>query len=52
MELSWFFNAFVRFVSEAGSVQSTHCRGWDLRTRNVLACRLDLNNPPTAVGGI
>jgi hypothetical protein len=45
-------NALGSFVSEAGSEQSTNCRWWDSRTRAVLAFRLDLNHPPTPVGGI
>src|ERR1700730_8340960 len=45
-------NVFWRFDSEAGSEQSTNFRWWDSKTRSVLACRLDLNHPPTSVGGI
>jgi hypothetical protein len=52
MELKPLLDARGRFVSEAGSEQSTNFRWWDSRTRSVLACRLDLNNPPTSVGGI
>jgi len=29
MKLNSLLNALGRFVSEAGSEQSTHCRGWD-----------------------
>jgi hypothetical protein len=52
MKLNSLLTALGRFVSKAGSEQSTHSRGWDSRTRFVLACRLDLNHPPTPVGGI
>ena len=55
MELNSLLNSVRSFVSGAGSEQSTHSRysrGWDSRTRCVLACRLDLNHPPTSVGGI
>ena len=52
MKLKSFLNSLGRFVSEAGSEQSTNFRWWDSRTRSVLACRLDLNHPPTSVGGI
>ena len=51
-ELNSFLKAFGRFVSEAGSEQSTNFRWWDSRTRFVLTCRLDLNHPSTSVGGI
>ena len=37
--------------AEAGLEQSTDCRRWDSGASHFL-CRLDLNNPPTAVGGI
>jgi hypothetical protein len=47
-----FLNALGRFASKAGSEQSTNFRWWDSITRPALACRLDVNNPPTAVGGI
>ena len=47
-----FLNALGRFASKAGSEQSTNFRWWDSRTRSALICRLDLNNPPTSVGGI
>src|SRR6266542_4657689 len=50
--LSSLLNALARFVTEAGSEQSTNFHWWDSRTGCLLACRLDLNNPPTAVGGI
>ncbi len=46
------WNAPGRFRSEAGSEQSTNCRWWNSRTRAPTLCRLDLNHPPTAVGGI
>ena len=52
MKLNSPLTAIDRLVSEAGSEQSTNCRWWDSRTRFVLACRLDLNHPPTSVGGI
>ena len=52
MEVKSLCNAFGRFGSEAGSEQSTNFRWWDSRTGSVFACRLDLNNPPTSVGGI
>ena len=52
MKLKSRLNGLGRFVSEAGSEQSTNFRWWDSRTRSVLACRLDLNHPPTSVGGI
>ena len=52
MKLKSLLNALGHFVSEAGSEQSTNFRWWDSRTRCVLACRLDLNHPPTPVGGI
>jgi hypothetical protein len=52
MKLNSLLNALGRFVSEAGSEQSTNFRWWDSRARSVLACRLDLNHPPTPVGGI
>jgi hypothetical protein len=36
-----------------GLERSTHCRGWDSeRFLRASACRLHLNHPPTAVGGI
>ena len=47
-----FVCARPRLVSEAGSEQSTNCRWWDSRTRFALVYRLDLNHPPTSVGGI
>src|SRR5262249_22286823 len=31
---------------------STHCRGWDSQQSVRVRCRLGLNDPPTAVGGI
>jgi len=31
---------------------STHCRGWDYEVEGAGCRRLDLNHPPTAVGGI
>ncbi len=52
MKLNYVLNVLGRFVSEAGSERSTNFRWWDLRTRLLLACRLDLNHPPTPVGGI
>src|SRR5438034_5739561 len=52
MEVKSLSNTFRRFGSEAGSEQSTNFRWWDSRTRSVPACRLDLNHPPTSVGGI
>ena len=37
----------------AGPEVSTHVRGWDYRNElSILVCRLDLNYPPTSVGGI
>ena len=44
--------AGTTLFSEAGSEQSTNFRWWDSSARFVLACRLDLNYPPTPVGGI
>ena len=38
--------------NRVGLEQSTNFRWWDFDTRNAFVCRLDLNNPPTAVGGI
>ena len=32
--------------------ESTNCGWWDLMADLALSCRLGLNNPPTAVGGI
>jgi hypothetical protein len=52
MKLNLLLNRLGRVVTEAGSEQSTNCRWWDSKTRCVLGCRLDLNLPPTAVGGI
>ena len=52
LKLSWLSDALGSFVSEARSEQSTNFRWWDSRTRDVLAFRLDLNHPPTPVGGI
>jgi hypothetical protein len=55
MKLNSLLNPLGRFVSEAGSEPSTHSRnsrGWDSKTRFVVASRLDLNHPPTPVGGI
>jgi hypothetical protein len=43
--------AICRFASEAGSEQSTNFRWWD-SIQCALAGRLDLNHPPTAMGGI
>ena len=46
------WNSFERFISEARSEQSTNFRWWDLRTRSARShVRLDLNNPPTSIGG-
>ena len=47
VKLNSFLNALGRFVSEAGSEQSTNFRWWDSRTRLRAACRSDLNYPPT-----
>src|SRR5260370_12560287 len=47
-----FVRARPRLVSEAGSEQSTNFRWWDSRTRFTVGSRLDLNHPPTPVGGI
>ena len=55
MKLNSLLNPLGRFISKAGSEESTDFRWWDSRIRCVLACRLDLNHPPTAVtavGGI
>jgi len=52
IKLNSFLNALGRSALEAGSEQSTNFRWWDSRSRFVLTCRLDLNNPPTSVGGI
>jgi hypothetical protein len=38
--------------TKAGFEQSTNCRWWDLLGVGGLLCRLELNYPPTAVGGI
>jgi hypothetical protein len=43
MKLKSLLKWLGRFISEAGSEQSTNFRWWDSRTRFVLACRLDLN---------
>jgi hypothetical protein len=40
------------FVSEAGSEQSTNCPLLGFLIRGSSVCRLDLNSPPTPVGGI
>ncbi len=37
---------------KAGSEQSTNFRWWDSQISKASVCRLDLNNPPTPVGGI
>ena len=42
MKLNSLLNAFGRSVSEAGAEQSTNFRWWDLTTRSVPPCRLDL----------
>jgi hypothetical protein len=52
MKLNSLLIAVGRFGSKAGSEQSTNFRWWDSRTRCVVAGRLDLNHPPTPVGGI
>jgi len=44
-------NWSVAGVPKAGLEQSTNCRWWDWDKSGVRD-RLDLNNPPTAVGGI
>src|SRR6266850_961183 len=51
-EMKSFLNALCRAASEAGSEPSTNFRWWDSRSRFVIACRRDLNHPPTSVGGI
>ena len=38
-------------VFESGSEGTTHCRGVGCDVLRAV-CRKDLNNPPTAVGGI
>ena len=52
MKLNLLFNALGSFVSEDGSEQSTNCPLVGFKTRFVVACRLNLKHPPTAVGGI
>jgi hypothetical protein len=50
MELNSLWNSVRRFVSEAGSEQSTHFRhfrGWDSLESPSQFCRKDLNNPRT-----
>ncbi len=41
-----------RLISEAGSEPSTNFRWWDSKNRSAPVRRLDLNHPPTPVGGI
>ncbi len=36
---------------KVGSEQSTNSRWWDSQISKASLCRLDLNNPPTPVGG-
>jgi hypothetical protein len=38
--------------NKAGIEQSTNFHWWDLSGVSGLLCRLQLNNPPTSVGGI
>jgi hypothetical protein len=44
-------NRVVADVSKVGLEPSTNCRWWDSGEKHP-SCRLDLNHPPTAVGGI
>ncbi len=37
---------------QVGSEQSTNSRWWIPKFRRLSICRLDLNHPPTPVGGI
>jgi hypothetical protein len=37
---------------QVGSEPSTNFRWWDLQILSGRLCRLDLNHPPTPVGGI
>jgi hypothetical protein len=39
-------------LNKVGLEQSTNCRWWDSSLARRLVCRLDLNHPPTSVGGI
>ncbi len=39
-------------IQPVGSKQSTNSRWWDSQISKASVCRLDLNNPPTPVGGI
>ncbi len=39
-------------LSKVGFEQSTNFRWWDSQISKASVCRLDLNNPPTPVGGI
>jgi hypothetical protein len=39
-------------LNKVGLERSTHCRGWDSLLARQLVCRLDVNHPPTAIGGI
>ena len=48
-------NFFAKIIqaTKAGLEQSTNCRWWDFKILfGSFLGRLDLNNPPTAVGGI
>ncbi len=52
MKLNSLLNALGRFVSEAGSEQSTNFPLVGFKNSVRGRIRLDLNHPPTLVGGI
>jgi hypothetical protein len=52
MTLKSLFECGGLLVLEAGSEQSTNFRWWDFEISKPSLGRLDLNHPPTPVGGI